>query len=102
MDILDLPGGPVVKNSPANAGDMDSVHGPGGFDMLQGNQDCEPQHRSLHSRACALLQEKPLQQDARLLQLEKAHTQRPSAGKNKRKEGGNERKEHLQHIYTEP
>ena len=34
---LDLPDGPVVKNTPANAGDKGSIPGPGGFHMLWGN-----------------------------------------------------------------
>ena len=32
-----FPGGPVVKNSPASAGDMGSIAGLGRFHMLQGN-----------------------------------------------------------------
>ena len=32
-----FPGGPVVKNPPANAGDMGSVSGPERFHMLQSN-----------------------------------------------------------------
>ena len=35
--IQDFPGGPVVKNLPANAGDMGSIPGPERFHMLQGN-----------------------------------------------------------------
>ena len=30
-------GGPVLKNPPANAGDVGSIPGPGRFHMLQGN-----------------------------------------------------------------
>ena len=37
MPILDFPGGPVVKNLPANAGDMGSVPGLGRSHMPQGN-----------------------------------------------------------------
>ena len=33
----DFPGGPVVKNMPANAGDTGSIHGLRGFLMLQGS-----------------------------------------------------------------
>ena len=33
----DFPGGTVVKNSPANAGDTDSSPGPGRSHMLQSN-----------------------------------------------------------------
>ena len=32
-----FPGGPVVKNPPANAGDMGLIPGPGRSHMLQGN-----------------------------------------------------------------
>ena len=34
---MDFPGGPVVKNLPDNAGDMDLISGLGRFHMLQGN-----------------------------------------------------------------
>ena len=34
---LDFPGGPVVKNLPANAGDMGSIPGPRGFPMPHSN-----------------------------------------------------------------
>ena len=33
----DFPGGSVVKNLPAKAGDMGSIPGPGRFHMLRGN-----------------------------------------------------------------
>ena len=35
--ILDFPGGPVVKNPPANAGDMGLSPGPGRSHMPQSN-----------------------------------------------------------------
>ena len=35
--IQHFPGGPVVKNPPANAGVRGSIPGPDGFHMLQGN-----------------------------------------------------------------
>ena len=35
---MDFPGGPVVENLPASAGDTDSIPGPGRFHMPQGNQ----------------------------------------------------------------
>ena len=35
-DVVDFPGGPVVKNSPANAGDMGSIPDPVRFHMLWG------------------------------------------------------------------
>ena len=34
--MWDFPGGPVVKNPPANAGNMGSIPGPGRSHMLQG------------------------------------------------------------------
>ena len=37
MIMLGLPGGTVVKNLPANAGDTGSSHGPGRSHMLQSN-----------------------------------------------------------------
>ena len=41
--LQDFLGGPVVKSSPANAGDTGSIPGPGGFHLSQGNQACVPQ-----------------------------------------------------------
>ena len=37
MTGLDFPGGTVVKNLPANAGDTGSIPGPGRSHMLQGS-----------------------------------------------------------------
>ena len=45
----DFPGGPEVKNLPANAG---LIPGLIRFHMPQGNQACAPQLLSLYSRAC--------------------------------------------------
>ena len=39
----DFPGGPMVKNPPANAGDTGSVPDQGRFHMLQSNSACAPQ-----------------------------------------------------------
>ena len=47
----DFPGGPVVGNLPAKAGDMDSIPGPGGFLMPWSNQAHVPQLLSPCSRA---------------------------------------------------
>ena len=47
-----FPGGSVVKNLPANAGDTGSNPGPGRFHMLQSNEAHVLQLRSLRSRAC--------------------------------------------------
>ena len=47
----DFPGGAVVKNLSANAGDMDSSPGPGGSHVPWSNEARKPQLLSLHSRA---------------------------------------------------
>ena len=47
----DFPGGAVVKNQPANAGDMGSSPGPGRSHMLWSNKVHALQLLSLHSRA---------------------------------------------------
>ena len=49
--IRDFPGGAVVKNPPANAGDAGSIPGPGRSHMPQSNKACAPQLLSLRSRA---------------------------------------------------
>ena len=79
--ILGFPGGTVVKNPPANAGDTGSSPGPGRSHMPRSNWAREPRLLSLRSRArepqllspratttearvpraCAPQQEKPLQ-----------------------------------------
>ena len=41
--LRDFPGGPVVKNLPANVGDTGSNPGPGRFHMSQGNKAHLPQ-----------------------------------------------------------
>ena len=48
---LDFPGGTVVKNPPANAGDMGSSPGPGRSHMPRSNKARAPQLLSLRSRA---------------------------------------------------
>ena len=49
--VLDFPGGTVVKNPPANAGDTGSSPGPGRSHIPQSNKARAPQLLSLHSRA---------------------------------------------------
>ena len=49
--LLDFPGGAVVKNPPASAGDTGSIPGPGRSHMPQSNYAHEPQLLSLRSRA---------------------------------------------------
>ena len=46
-----FPGGAVVKNPPANAGDTDSIPGPGRSHMPWRNEARAPQLLSLRSRA---------------------------------------------------
>ena len=91
----DLPGGPVVKNPPSNAGGTDSTPELGRFHMLRGSQAPVPQ---LLKPTCLKLvlcnmkshhNEKPvlqLENSPGLPQLEKTHVQewRPSAATNKR------------------
>ena len=69
--LRDLPGGPVVKNLPANAGETGSTPGPGRFHMPKGNEAYEPQPlspRALEPRAPR--QEKPLKREDRTPRLE--------------------------------
>ena len=68
-----FPGGPLIKNLPANAGDKGSIPGAGRSHMPWSNEACAPQLLSLCSRARAPQQEKPLQGEAHTLQLESTH-----------------------------
>ena len=52
MSLRDFPGGAVVKNPPANAGDTGSIPGLGRSHMLRSDEVHVPQLLSLHSRAC--------------------------------------------------
>ena len=91
-----FPGGAVVKNLPASAGDMGLSPGPGRSHMLRSNKAHAPQLLSLRSRACkhnywslcattteartprthAPQQEKPLQWEARAPQQRVAPSRR--------------------------
>ena len=51
VSCRDFPGGAVVKNPPANAGDTGSSPGLGRSHMLRSNKARAPQLLSLHSRA---------------------------------------------------
>ena len=51
MSFGDFPGGAVVKNPPANAGDTGLSPGPGRYHMLRSNWACASQLLSLCSRA---------------------------------------------------
>ena len=42
--LWDFPSGLIVKNSPANAGDMGLIPGLGIFDMLRGNEAHAPNY----------------------------------------------------------
>ena len=66
-----FPGGPVLKNLPANAGDAGLIPGFGKSHIPWGNYACVPQLLSPCCRACAPQQEKPLQ-EACVPQLEKS------------------------------
>ena len=53
-ELGDVSSGPVVKNPPANAGDMDSIPGLRRFHIPQGNEAHMPQLlKPEHSRAHA-------------------------------------------------
>ena len=60
--FLGFPGGSVVKNLPANAGDMGSIPGPGKAHTPWSNQACAPQLLNLSTtrkRICASQQKIP-------------------------------------------
>ena len=92
---MDFPGGAVVKNPPANAGNMGSIPGPGGSHMLGRNYQARaPQLLSLRVWSlCPATREAAtvkgpcttMKSGPRLPQLEKALTQkqRPNTAKNK-------------------
>ena len=52
----------MVESPSANAGDADSIPGPGGSHMLQSNRACAPQLLSLHSGGGTATPE-PMSQD---------------------------------------
>ena len=58
VKLRDFPGGTVVKNRPANAGNMGSIHGPGSSHM--------PQHNATKSSSRSLHLEKARMQQRRL------------------------------------
>ena len=59
MEFLDLSIDPVVKNPPANAGDMGLIPGPGRSHMPRSNEACVPQLLILSSRACVPQEKSP-------------------------------------------
>ena len=82
--VLGFPGGTVVKNLPANAGDTGSSPGPGRFHMPRSNKAPVPQLLSLSAttteahtpRARAPQQEKPPPWEARAPQRRVAPARR--------------------------
>ena len=70
-ELLDFPGGSVVKNPPVKAGDTDSLPGQGRFCMLRGNKAPAPQLLNPHSRALKSQLLKPAHLRACAQQLEK-------------------------------
>ena len=57
----DFPGGPVVKNLPANARDADVIHGLVSLRATAVEPECCRTEAHERPRACAPQQEKPLQ-----------------------------------------
>ena len=81
-----FPGGAVVENPPTNAGDTGSSPGLGRSHMSWSNWTREPQLLSLRVWSlCSATREAAIVRGPRLLQLEKALTQkrRPNTAKNK-------------------
>jgi len=66
----------MVTNLPANAGDMGLIPGLGRSHMFQSNKAHVLQLLSPPARAHVLQQEKTLQRESCILQLERAHSQR--------------------------
>ena len=75
-------GGSAVKYTPANAGDMGWIPGPGRSHMPQRNQDCTPQQEKPQKREDST---PLLESSSRSPQLEKKPSQqrRPSTAKNR-------------------
>ena len=91
-ELLGFPGGAVVENLPANAGDTGSSPGLGRSHMPQSNEACEPQLLSLRvwslcsaTREAAIVRGPriAMKSGPRLPQLEKALAQkrRPNTAK---------------------
>ena len=88
-EFLGFPGGAVVENLPANAGDTGSSPGLGRSHMLRSNWAREPQLLSLRSTTREAVTVRgprtTMRSGPRLPQLEKAFAQkqRPNTAKNK-------------------
>ena len=64
--MWDFPGGPVVKNPPANAGDIGLIPGLGGSHMPRGNQARGVPTTAAHApRACATATRSPAHHNQR-------------------------------------
>ena len=75
MTLRVFPGGPVVKNLPADAEDMGSVASPGRSHMHRSNQACAPQLLSLSSRAQVPQLLKPVGPEPVLQSKRSAHSE---------------------------
>ena len=74
---LGFPGGAVVKNPPANAGDMGLSPGPGRSHMPWNNEARVPQLLSLGSRACVPQLLKPTRLDPELCNKRSHRNEKP-------------------------
>ena len=72
-----FPGGSVVKNPPANAGDTGSSPGLGRSHMPRSNEAHVPQLLSLHSRACEPQLLKPTCLEPMLRNKRSHHNEKP-------------------------
>ena len=74
----DFPGGAVVKNPPANAGDTGLSPGPGRSHVPRGNWARAPQLLSLRSRACDPQLLKPVCLEPVLCNKRSHHNEKPA------------------------
>ena len=72
-----FPGGAVVKNPSANAGDTGSSPGLGRSHMPRSNEACAPQLLSLRSRACEPQLLKPMRLEPMLCNKRSHHNKSP-------------------------
>ena len=71
---MGFPGGPVVKNPPANPGDMSLIPGLGRSHMPRGNSAWGPQLLSLRALEHMLCTEKSQQQEAHVPRKSSPHS----------------------------
>ena len=72
-----FPGGPVIKNSPCNAGDSGLISGLGISYRLWGSSYCAPQLWNLGSGACDLQVRSPLALESILWNKRSRHNEKP-------------------------